>query len=323
MNILYFYNDYQNRRKLYGNMMIKNGHDVKYICMDKNKFHKNDSNKISIQFIKKYKSNIIWLQNLSYLRSQLFSQETLKYLKSNHIPIVVYGTLNTDISYENCLELWKQVDFLFVHSYNLYNFLIKHHPNVYYMPVGFYPDQYNLCLSKQKLDISFCGSRQTTVNNKLDKRIKYLLKLRKYDIKVYGKSFKNELSNIQVYPIFTHKEHKKVFSKTKINLDLPFINSPLDFYNNMYHIKNRFFEVPSTGNFLLTIKCPEFLNIFDESMVGYYDDNIDSLKESVNKYLKDKTLRKKMSELSYKVVHEKHTFMNRFKEMFKILKQNM
>ena len=84
-------------------------------------------------------------------------------------------------------------------------------------------------------------------------------------------------------------------------------------------MKNRFFEVPATGNFLLTVRNPEFVGIFDETMVGYYDDNIESLRENIEKYLVDEKLRKKMAARAYQVVNEKHTFLHRFKDMLNII----
>jgi len=113
------------------------------------------------------------------------------------------------------------------------------------------------------------------------------------------------------------------YAITKINLELPFFSGPCDFMRNKYHFRNRFFEIPATGNFLLSLRTKEFLDIFPEDVIGYYDNNVESLKESVNKYLRDKKLRNKMSEKSYKLVHQKHTFLHRFKEMDKIIKQNL
>ena len=85
----------------------------------------------------------------------------------------------------------------------------------------------------------------------------------------------------------------------------------------------RFFEIPATCNFLLTARHSDFLEIFDEDTVGYYDDNIESLKENINKYLKDEKLRKKMTKKAYKIVHERHTYLHRFKKMFKIIRREI
>jgi len=189
------------------------------------------------------------------------------------------------------------------------------------MPFGFHPDQYYKTSSSKKYDISFCGTALIRDSFKNDKRAKYLRSLEKYNIRVFGDSFKDKVNKITVKSYKTHNEQRKVYGKSKINLDLPFFHTKPVFYKDKYHIKNRLFEVPATGNFLLTTRCDEFLNIFDEDTIGYYDDNIESLKENVDKYLKDEKLRNKMVEKAYKLVHEKHTFYHRFKEMFKIIKK--
>jgi spore maturation protein CgeB len=148
--------------------------------------------------------------------------------------------------------------------------------------------------------------------------------LSNYNTIVYGGGFKGKVGEIPVKSYKGHKQQRNVYGITKINLDLPFFNTPHSFYkegDKKYHIKNRFFEIPATGNFLLTVRCPEFLEIFGEDCVGYYDDSIESLQENVKKYLKDKDIRKKMSKKAYKLVNEKHTYLHRFKDMFKIIEK--
>ena len=107
--------------------------------------------------------------------------------------------------------------------------------------------------------------------------------------------------------------------QTKVNLDLPFYSGVHEFYKNKYHLKNRFFEIPATGNFMLTLRYPETELFYDESHVGFYDPNVDSLKEEVSRYLKDKKLREKKALNAYNLVHSKHTYKHRFEEMFRIL----
>ena len=223
------------------------------------------------------------------------------------------------IPYSECLEVWNKVDFLFVHNIEFHKFLKKNNLNSYYMPIGFYPEQYYKIKDKLIYDVMFCGTALSRDSCKNDKRAKYLRSLSKFKTIVYGKSFTGKVGNIKVKNYWTNFQQCRLYPKSKINLDLPFFHIEPSFYKDKYHIKNRFFEIPATGNFLLTVRCPEFLDIFPEDIIGYYDDNIESLRESVDKYLKDKKLRKKMSEKSYKLVHQKHTFMHRFEEMFKII----
>ena len=124
---------------------------------------------------------------------------------------------------------------------------------------------------------------------------------------------------IQTNIIRSTKEQRDVYSKSKINLDLPFVNYRHPFYEGQCHFKNRFFEIPATRNFLLALRTPEALEIFPEDTVGYYDDSIGSLKENVHRYLKDKKARKKMAEKAYRLVHDKYTYLHMFKKMFKII----
>jgi spore maturation protein CgeB len=188
------------------------------------------------------------------------------------------------------------------------------------MPLGFYPDQYFKSISvNKKYDITFMGASLTKVSLINDLRVKYLQSLRKFNIVVFGETFKNKLKNIRIIPYKGHTIERIVYGSSKINLDLPFVNYNHIFYKEQIHFKNRFFEIPATGNFLLTCRCPEFMEIFPEDVVGYYDFNIESLKENIKKYLRDEKNRKTMAKKAYNIVYQKHTFLHRFKEMFNII----
>ena len=319
MKILYIYKDYMKRRKRYGEMMESCGSSVKYLeVKDKHK-----KNNIFFNCIKD-KPDAIWFQNAAYIKNNI---NFVDYAKSLNIKIISYYTFDPQESYADFqwMEVWKRIDYFFVHNKDFYEFLKENGIISYYMPLGFYPDQYCKTIENKIYDISFCGTDLSRESKKEDKRAEYVRSLREFGIIVYGKGFKDKVGDIPVFSYKTHEIQRKVYGQSKINLDLPFFNTPHKFYkkgNKRYHIKNRFFEIPATGNFLLTIRCQEFLEIFGEDTIGYYDDNIESLKESVKKYLKDDKLRKKMSEKAYKLVHEKHTYLHRFKEMFKIIESN-
>lgn len=304
------------RRKKYGEMMESCGHVVTYLEI-KNK-HKKDI--ISIKKLEK-RYDLIWLQNISYIRN---NKKFIDYARSTGIPVVVYYTFNPQESYKDLewIKTWKRIDYFFVHNKIFSDFLKSIGVNAYYMPLGFYPDQYYKASMDKKFDVSFCGTDLKREDKNVDKRAIYIRSLKEYNIVVYGQGFESKVGNIPVGSYKTHKKQRRIYGKTRINLDLPFFCTPDKIYqdgNNRYHVKNRFFEVPATGGFLLTVRCPEFLDIFGEDTVGYYDDNIESLRENVSRYLKDDSLRKKMSERAYKLVHEKHTYLHRFKKMFKII----
>ena len=241
------------------------------------------------------------------------------YIKENKIPIVLYGTFSVSIPYPEWLKVWKKIDFLFPINKEMSGWLVSQGLNSHHMPLGFYPSQYYRSNSSNKIDISFMGRCQTLSSFENDKRARYLQSLRGLNITVYGAAFNDRLKGIKIKSYRGHDRQRNVYGKTKINLDFPFINGESPFYKNKYHFKNRFFEIPATGNFLLTVRCPEFLEVFDEDTVGYYDDSIGSLKENIKKYLKDKKKRKEMAKRAYEIAHQKHTYLHRFKEMFKII----
>ena len=316
MKILYIYNDYGARRKIYGQIMSDLGCDVRY----KRVLHKREINTIKIKHIKQHSPDVLFIRT-PYNISHGMNEEIFNYLKKNKIILMIYSTINPSISYSEQLKMWKKTDVAFVIDRSFCNFLQKNNVNAHYLPIAFHPSQYYKTVKKEKYDISFMGS---ALKRTYDKRSIYLQQLfnKRYKMKISGHFFENKITGLKVQPFRGHDIQRVTYAETKINLDLPFIDG-CDFYKNRYHFKNRFFEIPATRNFLLTVRCPEFLDILPEDVVGYYDDNVESLKENVDKYLKDDHLRKSMSKKAYKLVHQKHTFRHRFEKILKILKGNI
>ena len=293
--------------------MEEQGATVKYLEI----VNKRKKNQLPLKLLDKKSFDFIWFQKATFIKDNpLF----VRYIKEKNIPIVLYNTYSPGTPYTEEMELWSKIDFLFVHNKEFYKFLKKNSFNAHYVPVGFYPEQYYKTINKKKFEVSFCGTALPKEDLNSDKRAIYIRSLSNFNTVVYGHTYKGKVGDIPVRSYKTHNEQRKIYSKTKINLDVPFFYSSPEFYKNKYHIKNRFFEIPATGNFLLTVRCPEFLDIFDENTVGYYDDNLESLKENVKRYLKDDEKREKMAEKAYKLVHQKHTFTHRFEKMFKILR---
>jgi len=303
------------RRKRYGREMQRCGHEVIYQYVDKNK-----RNGISIKNIKKYKPDIVWFPNPYYVRKNKIA---IEYIRSKKIPIAMYGTLATGTPFTDWMHIWNKIDILFIQNKECCNYLKGQGLNAHYMPLAFYPDMYYRSIEPSKFDVTFCGNIRKNANRKKDRRILFIQPLRKFETKVYGVSFTGKLNGIKVASYNTHRKQLVVYSKTRINLDLPFYSACHKFYKNRFHMKNRLFEIPASGNFMLTLKCDEFLDIYGKDTVGYYEDDPESLKEQVSRYLKDDKLRKKMARKAYNLVKEKHTYYHRFKEMFKILKKEL
>lgn len=319
MRILYIYRDYKGRRKKYGEMLSRLGHNVKYLQI----LEKKVKDQVNINHIKKYNPDVVWVYTPAYVIYNVVPDSVISYLKKKGIPLVMYNTYYPDFPYQDNLKDWKKIDFLFIHDKDMHRYLKKKNLNSYYMPLAFYPDQYYRCSGKKKYDVSFMGNALTYLPLEKDKRSIYLQSLKSFKIRVFGEAFISRLKGIKVKPYRGHDTQRIVYGQTKVNLDLPFVNYKHDFYEGKVHWKNRTFEIPATGNFLLTLRDEQFLEVFGEDTIGYYDDNVDSLKESVRRYLKDEKLRNKMSEKAYKLVHQKHTFLHRFKDMCDIIKKGL
>jgi len=298
--------------------MSQCGAKVSYIRINEKKI----PNQIKVKDIKAHNPDVIWILTPFYILYNVIPRETLDYVRSRKIKIISYTHVMPSVPYFQQLDVYGKIDILFIHCKEANIFFNKHKINSFYVPLGFYPHQYFKTISeKKKYDITFMGSAFDNLPISEDKRTVYLQSLKNYNIRVFGKKFKKRLKKIVVRGYRGHEVERITYGKTKINLGLPFSLGNSKCYKNKTYLKNRFFEIPATGNFLLTCKNPDFLEIFDESAVGYYDNSVESLKENVNKYLKDKTLREKMAERAYKLVHAKHTYLHRFKAMFKILNE--
>lgn len=313
--VLYIYHEYGGRRKRYGKEISRLGHDVQYEHVKNKK-----KGKVRKSVFEKSKPDLVWLLSPFYVVHNVIGQDSIEYLKSKGIPICCYSTFGTQSPYDQWLPVWKTFDYLFVHHLGFARYLqTQGLSSAHYMPVGFYPDLYYPKSIQKSISVSFMGNPQTTVSPGQDKRCQYLEAIKDFGVKVYGKSFQKRLKGIRARSFSTHEEQRSVYWKSKICLDLPFVNSAVPFYEDVYHLKNRFFESPACGSFLLTMRNEETTNIYDESMVGFYDNNPESLREAVKFYLKNEKLRESMAQKAAKYVWERHTFAHRFKEMFKII----
>ncbi len=319
MRILYVYREYGGRRRAYGRIMSDLGHIVKYVRI-RSKFKPNQIRK---KHIVNKSPDIVWLLQPSFLINKILDPDALQFMRSKGVLLVTYGTFPTETCYTSLLKYWKKFDFLFVHNLKHHKWLSSKGVKSYYMPIGFHTGQYpQLTCNYQPYDVSFMGRPQTQVRVCKDNRVKYINALADRGIRVWGKGYNNrglKPPGIWMGSYAGHGQQREVYSMSKINLDLPFVNSTQSCYRKYYHIKNRFFEIPATNNFMLTLKTREATNIFGEDCVGYYEKSIESLCSAVDKYMKNEKLRRQMAQKACSIVHEKHSFRHRFEEMFNII----
>lgn len=313
MKIFYAYHEYYDRHSKFADVMRDLGH----VVVSKETQGKSNPGQIGIQDVNGG-FDLVWLLSPACISNKVITDSALSYIKSKDIPIAIYSTFRTSIPYTEMIDVWDKIDYAFVMNKRLAGFLSDKGLGGYYVPMGFHPDQYFLEERPSKYDITFMGSTQSTRSVGEDKRVQYLQALaEKNNLEVFGGRFNKRGVKSNLYS--THKEQRIVYTSSKINLDLPFVNSPHPFYENMIHIKNRFFEIPATNSFLLTLRHPDFTEILDESMVGYFDDDPDSLIESANKFLNDDELRNKMAKRAYNEIVKHHSYAKRFEHMIDIV----
>lgn len=319
MKILYIFKEYKDRRARYADIIRSFGHNVDIIEIN----NKKEAGQITEKDIKKHNPDMLFLLSPFYIALGVITKDAIAYCKNKNILIICYSTLNTQVPYYEWIHVWKKFDVFFAQNIHLHKYLLSISVNSYYLPLGFHPDQYYLVSNSQNIKnipVSFMGNPQTTVDPCFDRRalwLKYLIN-NNVDIKIYGKGF-IERGIAGAISFNTHVAQALVYHRTKVNIDLPFINSSECFYEDIYHIKNRFFEIPACNEFLLTIRDDEFVNILNDDMVGYCGNYPEAMREEIDRYLKDDKLRVKMAKRAYREVIQKHTFMHRFQEIFKIL----
>lgn len=312
MKILYIGTEYMDRRLKYAEMMMNLGHDVHILPLSK----KTTADEAIIKHITQIQPDLVFLRFIETFKCNPLAQE---YLISQGIPTMLYATYQPAFHYEEYDETVDRIDFPFLHNLDHVEYLTEKGINAFYMPVGFYPEQYfDMSDVRKDIPVSFAGNVRLPADPEEERRIKYIQPLAKYGMQVFGAKFQGQLTGIPVHSYDSHAQQREIYGRSKINLDIPNIPPKHEWFKDKMHVKNRLFEIPATKNFLLELRTDEMVSLMPEDTIGYYDDNTDSLIEAVERYLGDDELRHQKAEKAYKLVHEKHTFMHRFIEMFRI-----
>lgn len=250
--------------------------------------------------------------------------DTIDYIKSKNIPLVVYGNFDPLIPWTEQDDLWKPFDWIFVHHYEFTKYLRSKRSNVHYLPHGFRPDLFKYDPSiKLRIPVSYVLHLLMEPGDYFGKMLEYTDALEDFDIQFssyllsYGRPGwpkMIERGDVRAVPPF----RKDIYASSKINLDLPFIYGH-SYYDDKYDVTPNIFEAMASGGFVLTVKCEENQRLFSENTVVYFDDSILSMREAVSKYLKYDNLRRHIARSGYRVVINNHTYKHRFKEMFKIM----
>lgn len=312
MNILYLYHEYGKRRKKYGEVMNSLGHNVKYFKVKS----KLKNQKIPVRMLNGI--DLVWALSTFYNYSGLIDENFISTVNKRRILLVTYTTINMKVPLQDWAETFRIYDYIFLHNKEIVKRL--NNKKIIYMPIGYHPDQYYPLRKKLKYEISFMGSPQTNLPLDQDLRCKVLKSVsERFPVRIYGKKFAERIKGVKIFRFKTHREQRNVYNSTLINLDIPYINSSLDEYRNIFHLKNRFFEIPACKSFLLTQRFPEAEDILKDSKFCSYYNDIEDLHCKIKYYIENPHKTREIAERGYIQVKSKHTFWHRFKEMFEII----
>lgn len=151
----------------------------------------------------------------------------------------------------------------------------------------------------QDNDVTFIGQPHSNRHGIIE-----YLKSKGIHAAVYGWGWK-------AYPRIPFNEMVRMFSRTKINLNLS--NSST---NTAQQIKGRNFEVPGCRGFLLTGNADNLEEYYvpGEEVVVYED--LEDLVEKIRYYLNNDRQRKEISERGYRRTIHEHTWWHRFNRIF-------
>lgn len=256
------------------------------------------------------------------LYTDQFKFETLDYLKSKYRTMNWFGD-----------DQWRFESFTlkyapyFTYSITTDPFSLKKYKDIKCEKV--FLSQWaalNIPISNQqklpyKFDVSFVGGSNSV-------RRWFVAELEKQGVKVqkFGYGWPNGVLNLD--------QMVELFQVSRINLNLSNSNN-LDIRYLTHNLKNlliafrspkaasqikaRNFEIPYYGGFQLTDYVPTIENYFElgKELVCY--SNVDEAVQLIKFYLENNELREKIKDLSIKKARDKHTYLNRFQEIFSSL----
>lgn len=253
-------------------------------------------------------TDIVWLQNTNYIDK---FKLPLKKIQKSGAKLVVYSSISVGKTILEMKEILKPFDYVFLGSKYFAEKLGTH-----YMPLGFYKEDYYPKVSNRTVDISFAGHPQTAVEIEKDMRVYYLKRLPQ--VEVHGKRLCKRLG-IKVRAFHDHQYQRELYNRTKVNLGLPFINGP--HYHDMFHLKNRFFEIPACRSLLLTAYTDEFAELFEPDKEIFYYKSITELKEKAEELVKNSDKYEGVREVAYQRALREHQYSHRFKKMMDVINE--
>lgn len=318
MKILYLTHEYGNRWFKYPTFLRKLGHQVDLIKL---KDKRTPNQVLAKQYSPKY--DIVWAFAADYIFYKVLSDDFIEKVKNGRSLFVGHCSLPRGISFDKWVDSYKIFDVCFLRCHLAFN-LAKAAglTDVYFMPYGFDKDKYYKINIKKKYNVSFMGSAQTSKSPEEDDRAQTINALKDFNIKVFGKSLKTRVSkSIKVSGFRTHRKMNKVYNQSKINLNLALVNSPLPEFANKNQIKSRFYEIPGSGNFMISGYADIFESQFKDGIHCSYYHNIDDLCSKVEYFLTHEKEREEIARAGYEHALKNHQTIFKIRDMINIIKE--
>ncbi len=197
----------------------------------------------------------------------------------------------------------------------LFNELFKNGAKkIYHLPFACDTHLHQPCIRKNdemdlyESDISFVGSWD-------NEREWWLSQIVDFDLKIWGNGWNKANKNLKLK--WQRKEvvgndFSKVCFYSKININI--IRKQNIPAHNM-----RTFEIPGCKGFVLSTRTTEQANLFIEGEEIACFDTPEELRNKINSYLKEKRMREKIAQNSYRKIIGEHTYLERAREIENIL----
>lgn len=269
----------------------------------KNIFETNNEN--ILNEIKKNKYALIFI-----IKGDFIHSETIKQIKqyNNKIQIFVWymddpfiqGLDNSNIKlYEESIKSIKYFDKVFVFDeYFVDGIKYRLNKETYWLPLAYDDESYDKTDFSKEYNISFIGCQT-------DKRYEYLKSIEKYGLILFGGDWQ-DLNKYRLGGVISVEKSNEIYNKSLINFNL-------HQEQTVYGSNTRTFEVPGSGNFLLTDyrKSMECLFKIGKEIDCY--DSKEELKEKIKYYLEHKEKIAEIAEAGYNRARAEHTYKHRIK----------
>lgn len=250
MKILYVYREWYHRFKIFGQIMQKLGHEVISKELSNEKVHRKDVDWC----------DIVWIHK----------PQLLKYVPDHNKPIITYNPAISTWKVDGERE-YAPFHKVFIPSKYEVEALkdICEDNKFIYVPWGYDQRRYFHKSTPKKIDYSYAGAGQ-----KEERKTEWLLKAKeRLPITFFGRQI-CRAAKVKERTYSRHTEQRKIYWRTKCNIDCPLTNERRDF---IPYQKMRFFEIPACGEILLTYYSDEFAELFDPDTEVFYYRTLDEL----------------------------------------------